>query len=118
MSTLGIFFCTIGTVAFASWLLVALIMGWRLMWFRRKSMNKNMATVYRQYGEEFRPVGRLRWAWIVVRSIPMLLSLTAFGILAFLLHIPAAIWSLMTGKPIPPPDLPPRDQSKLDNDAA
>src|SRR2546421_3155123 len=113
MSTLAKVLWIIGVAAFALWLLVAFLMGWRWVWRRRQSINKSMATVYRKHGEEYRPVGPLRWTGIVVRSIPMLFFLAAFGIFAFLLHIPAMIWSLVTGRPIPPPDL-----SELDNDAA
>src|SRR6185369_1278294 len=113
MSTLGKVLWVAGAALFALWLLVAFLMGWRWMWRRRQSINKNMATVDRQFGEQYRPVGPLRWAWIVVRSIPMLFLFAALGIVAFLLHIPAMVWSLVTGKPIPPPDL-----SELDNDAA
>jgi hypothetical protein len=113
MSTLGKVLWVAAAAAFALWLLVALLMGWRWVWRRRESINKNMATVYRHYGEEYRPVGPLWWAWIVVRSIPMLFLFAAFGIFAFFLHIPAMIWSLATGRPIPAPHL-----SDLDNDAS
>src|SRR5947209_6867760 len=69
MSTLGKVLWVVGAAAFALWWLVAFFMGWRWVWRRRQSINKNMATLYRQYGEDYRPVGPLRWAWIVVQSI-------------------------------------------------
>lgn len=75
------------------------------MWFRRNAINANMAAVYRRYGENYQPVSRLRWVWIIFRSIPMTFFFAAFGIVMFLLHIPAAVWSFITGKPIGLPDL-------------
>jgi len=82
------------------------------MWFRRKAINANMAAVYRRYDENYQPVSRLRWAWIIFRSIPMTFFCAAFGIGMFFLHIPAAVWSFVTGKPILLPDLSAMDDER------
>jgi len=107
MSALGNIIWFAACAALALWTLVALILGCSCIWFRRQSLNHTAAAVHRSYGEEFQPASRLRWAWIVLRSIPMVFALAAFGILAFFLSLPAAVWSFITGRPVIISRLPP-----------
>lgn len=111
MSTLGKVLWISLAAAFALWSLVAFLMAWRWMWRRREPINKSAGMVYQQFGEECRPITSVHMAWIIVRNIPLLFLFSAFLILVVVVHIPVMVWSIVTGKPIPP-----RDLSELNND--
>ncbi len=88
-----------GYLLLGVWLFIAFVMGWQWMWFRRPTLNASLSAAHQEYGEEFHPVGRLRWIWIIIQSVPMLLFLAFIGVVIFLFHIPGAVFCLITGKP-------------------
>ena len=79
------------------WLSIAFALGWRGLG-KRGERNARMEAIHRQFGEDFHPVGRLRWCWIALQSVPILLFLSLLGILMFLLHLPYTLWCFVTGR--------------------
>ncbi len=97
MSTLATSLWLAGGGLLIAWLSIAFSLGWTALG-KREARNARMESIYRRFGEDFHPVGRLRWCWIALQSIPILLLFSLFAILVFLLHLPYALWCSVTGR--------------------
>jgi hypothetical protein len=88
----------------ALWLIIAAILAWRNLWSRRKHIDQGMTAAAATIGETYRPITHLRWAWMLLASIPTILFLSLIWLLIILLYIPLGIWALCTGKLFDPPN--------------
>jgi len=103
MNTLTYILVVVGCALVAFWLVVAIGFAIGQFWRRRSSMNANTERAARMLGESFTPVGRIRWAWIAIQAIPLILIAAVVISADFFIRLTVGGWCWVTGRPMPRP---------------